>query len=206
MNSFSKINSKFANQHNLSSEQVFNFDKYIEHLILWNSKINLVGKSTLVNPLRSHILDCLQISNNLNNKKLSIVDLGTGAGLPGLVLSIIGFKNVTLVDSNLKKINFLKFVQKELKLPFVIINDRIEKIKKFKFDIIVSRALAKLNMLFFYSLPLSHKKTKLIFLKGKNIDQEITHAKKNWFFDYELKKSQSDHRGSIIIINNFKKK
>ena len=104
MNSFSKINSKFANQHNLSSEQVFNFDKYIEHLILWNSKINLVGKSTLVNPLRSHILDCLQISNNLNNKKLSIVDLGTGAGLPGLVLSIIGFKNVTLVDSNLKKI------------------------------------------------------------------------------------------------------
>ena len=108
MNSFSKINSKFANQHNLSSEQVFNFDKYIEHLILWNSKINLVGKSTLVNPLRSHILDCLQISNNLNNKKLSIVDLGTGVGLPGLVLSIIGFKNVTLVDSNLKKISFLK--------------------------------------------------------------------------------------------------
>ena len=67
-----------------------------------------------MNPLRSHILDCLQISNNLNNKKLSIVDLGTGAGLPGLVLSIIGFKNVTLVDSNLKKIKqqHVKIIQK----------------------------------------------------------------------------------------------
>ena len=129
--------------------------------------MNLVGKSTLVNPLRSHILDCLQISNNLNNKKLSIVDLGTGAGLPGLVLSIIGFKNVTLVDSNLKKISFLKFVQKELKLPFVIINDRIEKIKKFKFDIIVSRALAKLNILFFYSISLFKIQKNFIYFKRK---------------------------------------
>ena len=191
---------------NLNNFQHLQIYKFIELLKKNNLKINLVGKSTLINPLRSHILDSIQISRSINNKKSKIIDIGTGAGLPGIVLSIYGYFNLSLVDSNTKKINFIKKAVKELNLSLIIINSRIEMLTNLKFDYVVSRALAKLDRLLLYSSKLSHKNTKLIFLKGKKINDEINEAKKNWNFNFSLKKSLSDPRGRIIIINRFQKK
>ena len=190
---------------NLNASQNLKIQEFLSLLKNCNTKANLVGKSTLIDPKNSHILDSIQISRYIKNRKLKIVDLGTGAGIPGIVLYIYGYFNMFLIDSNIKKITFLKKVAKDLNLSFNIIYSRIENFKNNKFDIIVSRALAKLDKLLFYSSFLSHKNTKLIFLKGMKIDQEINEAKYRWNFTYSLEQSLSDPRGKLVIISNFKK-
>ena len=182
------------------------FQEYISRLQDYNSHTNIVGKSTLINPWSSHVLDCIQILPFIQNKKFSILDMGTGAGLPGLVLCISGCKHVTLVDSNGKKINFLNLVKKEMNLSAKIILERLENINNVKFDIITSRALASLNKLFSYSQKFMKKNTLLIFLKGKTVNEELKEAQKKWIFQFQKHKSISDSRGAILIIKSLKKK
>ena len=131
--------------------------------------------------------------------------MGTGAGLPGIVLCISGCKNVTLVDSNCKKINFLNLVKKEMNLSVKIILERLENLNYLKFDIITSRALANLNKLLSYSQKFMKKNTLLIFLKGKTVNEELKEAQKKWIFQFQKYKSISDSRGTILIIKNLKK-
>ncbi|SVC48274.1 uncharacterized protein METZ01_LOCUS301128, partial [marine metagenome] len=148
----------------IHSRQEKNLQKYIDSIIKYNFHTNLVGKSTLADPWSKHILDSLQLISFIKNKSHSILDMGTGAGLPGVVLSIVGYKNISLVDSNGKKIKFLKRIKDDLGLDLNIIIGRLEKIHNLKFDIITSRALAKLNILFGYSQNFMKKNTVLIFL------------------------------------------
>ena len=180
--------------------------KYIDCLAEYNSHTNLVGKSTLENPWNSHILDSIQILPIINNKKSLILDMGTGAGFPGSVLSIAGCVNVLLADSNSKKIKFLKQTKDELNLTFDIFLGRVEEMESRKFDIITSRALAKLTKLFSYSQKFIKKNSVLIFLKGKAVNEELLEARKNWKFICEKKQSLSDARGSILIIRDLTKK
>ena len=182
------------------------FQEYLCRLREFNSHTNIVGKSTLVNPWTSHILDSLQLLPFIQNKKRSILDMGTGAGLPGLVLSISGCTNITLVDSNGKKINFLNLVKKEMNLSVKIILERLENLNNMKFDIITSRALACLNTLLSYSQKFMNKNTLLIFLKGKAVNEELKEAQKKWIFQFQKHKSISDSRGTILVIKNLKKK
>ncbi len=184
-------------------EQMFN--EYIFYLKNHNKHTNLVGKSTLFNPWKSHILDSIQITCFAKDRKKSILDMGTGAGLPGIVFSIIGYKNVTLVDSNNKKIKFLKLIKKKLNLKFNLILSRLENINNTKFDIITCRALARLDMLFSYSQKFIKKNTVLIFLKGKTVNDEILEAKKKWSFKFEKHQSFSDTRGSVLVVSEIKK-
>ena len=131
--------------------------------------------------------------------------MGTGAGFPGAVLSIAGCENVTLVDSNGKKINFLKQVKKDLLLNFNTTLGRLEKLSNLKYDVITSRALANLDNLFSYSQKFLKKNTVMIFLKGKTVNEELMEARKDWSFDFEKHQSISDSRGKILIIKNLKK-
>jgi 16S rRNA (guanine527-N7)-methyltransferase len=165
----------------------------------------LVGRSTLENPWASHILDSLQITSHLKNKNETILDMGTGAGLPGMVLSIVGYQNVTLVDSNGKKINFLKLAKKELLLSFNIILGRVEGLNNLKYDIITTRALASLDKLFSYSQKFLKKNTVMIFLKGKTVNEEINEAQKKWKFNFNKTQSISHPDGSVLVIRNLKK-
>ena len=197
-----KIKSTFS----INSSQEIKLIKFLKELAIHNKRTNLVGKSTLVNPWRSHILDCIQVSPFIKNRNSTILDMGTGPGLPGLVLAIIGYKNVNLVDSNRKKINFVKHISKKLDISAKIFLSRIEKINNSKFDFLICRALANLNKLFIYSHKLVDKDTILIFLKGKKVKNEIQEAKKIWSFDSEVYPSQSDKRGSVLIIKKLKSK
>ncbi|MBT4951261.1 MAG: 16S rRNA (guanine(527)-N(7))-methyltransferase RsmG [Pelagibacteraceae bacterium] len=191
---------------NLSKNQVEKIEFFISQIINYNKHTNLVGKSTIENIWERHVLDCLQLSKHINEKKLKIFDIGTGAGLPGVLLSIIGYKNVLMVDSVKKKTDFIKRVVKELTLSARVQNKRIEKVKGVKQDIIVSRALAPLSKLLTYALLHSEKNTTLLFLKGRSVNNEIEIAMKNFDFDFKKFESVSSGDGCILQINNFIKK
>ena len=91
-----------------------------------NKITNLVGKSTLNNAWDRHICDSLQLSPFIKNKKSSILDMGTGAGLPGIALAIIGYTNITMVDSKTKKISFVEHALSKLNLQAKTVNERLE--------------------------------------------------------------------------------
>ena len=189
---------------NLKKVEIIALNQFISELKKINSSRNLVGKSTLLNPWDRHICDSLQIMSFIKNKSSSILDMGTGPGLPGIVLSILGYKNITMIDSRKKKTEFVKQIIEKLGLKAKIINSRLEDMQLPPFQYITSRALASLDKLLNYSLFFSNDKTRLIFLKGKNVNIEILEAKKKFFFDYKIYESKSSGGGFVVKIKDFK--
>lgn len=191
---------------NLNDNQVEKVEFFISKITNYNKHTNLVGKSTLQNIWSRHVLDCLQISKYIIDKKLKIFDLGSGAGLPGVLLSIVGFKNILMIDSVKKKTDFIKCVIKDLSLNAKVQNKRIEQVKVPKQDIIISRALAPLSKLLTYALLHSEKNTTLLFLKGRSVNNEIEIAMKKFNFNFKKFESISSQDGCILQIKNLIKK
>jgi len=190
----------------LNKTQVDKLDFYLSSIIKHNKHTNLIGKSTIENIWDRHVLDCLQLTKHITNKKLRIIDLGTGAGLPGILLSITGYQKILMVDSVKKKTDFVRKIIKDLSLTAKIQNKRIENPPTSQHDIVVSRALAPLVKLLTYARMYSNKNTTSLFLKGKNAISEIDIASKKFFFEFEKIKSLSSDEGCILKINNIKVK
>ena len=144
--------------YNLNKRQVNLIDNYIKKLKRSNQIHNLVGPSTIDVAWDRHINDSLQLSEYILKKNVSIIDLGTGAGLPGVILHIFGYNNILLIDSKMKKINFIKDFAHEQKFEIKTICTRVEKIKNQQFDFIVCRAFAPLIKLLDYALFFNKKK------------------------------------------------
>ena len=187
----------------LQSEQI---EKYISELIEYNKHTNLVGKSTLKNIWERHVADSLQLSFFVEKKNLKIFDLGTGGGLPGIPLSILGYQNIFMIDSVGKKIDFIRGVIKKLSLSAKTEKKRIENLNIGRADLIISRALAPLYKLLSYSLLLSNKNTTCLFLKGRNVYNEVEMAKKKFNFNFKVFKSISSKEGCVLKIKNIKTK
>ena len=190
----------------LNKTQVDKIDFYLSSIIEHNKHTNLIGKSTIENIWERHVLDCLQLTKFIINKKLKIIDLGTGAGFPGVLFSIVGYQKVLMVDSVKKKTDFVRKITKELSLTAKIQNKRIEKPPTSQHDIIVSRALAPLVKLLTYARMYSNKNTTSLFLKGRNASSEIDMASKVYFFEFEKIKSLSSDEGCVLKINNIRNK
>lgn len=184
-------------------EQNTKLKEYVELLLNWNKRMNLIGKSTEPDIWNRHILDSAQLMNLLEKNDInysSCVDIGTGAGLPGIVLSTLGVKNMVLIEKSSLKCNFLKEAKKISENNVEIINDTIENVGNRKFDIIFSRALADLSKLLGYSVKLLKPDGKCIFLKGKKLEEELFVAKKLYDFEYVMKRSLTSEEGTIITI------
>ncbi len=190
----------------LSVKQVEKIEFFTNSIIKHNEHTNLIGKSTITSMWDRHILDCLQLTKFINNKKFKILDMGTGAGLPGVLLSILGYQNVTMIESIKKKTDFVNSILKELSLSAKIVNKRIERLKISQQDIIVSRALAPLTKLLTYARMHSNKNTTSLFLKGKNVNKEIDIAMKYYVFDIIKTDSVSSGEGCVLQIKNIKNK
>ena len=191
--------------YNLNKRQIDLIDIYISKLKKSNEIHNLVGPSTIDFAWDRHINDSLQLSNYILKRNTSVIDLGTGAGLPGLILYIFGYTNILLIDSKMKKINFIREFAQENNMEIKSICTRVEKIKSQKFDFVICRAFAPLTKLLYYSLLFSKKNTSLLFLKGRNVKKEIDEAKQTFNFKHELFPSQSVGGGFVLKINQFKK-
>lgn len=166
----------------LTKEQLEQLDKYYKLLIDWNKKINLTRITREEDVYLKHFYDSLTLSKMIDlNKELTLCDIGTGAGFPGVVLKIV-FPNlsITLVDSLLKRIKFLNIVIEELNLTNIeAIHSRAEDFSKLntnKFDIVTCRAVSRLNNLIIYSLPLLKKDGVFLPMKA-NCDDEIEEIK-----------------------------
>ena len=179
----------------VSRETIETCDIYLNELIKWQKNLNLVGLSTLYDPWRRHILDCGQVARYIENKNVEIIDVGSGAGLPGVILSILGFSNVSMVESDYKKTVFISEVLRKCKVTGNVLNKRIETFDNFNNKTLVFRAFSSIEKtlkLLCNKLELS---TKLIFLKGKNAISEKKNALKMW----EELKLKYDYKIALII-------
>ena len=121
-----------VNNYNLNSVQFKKLDSYFDEISMYNRHTNIIGRSTLVDYWNNHVLDCIQISNFIKSKNSSILDMGTGAGLPGIILSINNFNNVSLIDSNSKKIFFVKAVCSKLNINSTFGSKRVVSIRFYR--------------------------------------------------------------------------
>ncbi len=185
----------------ISLEKIAALELYVRLVFEKNEAFNLIGSREFPQIWERHILDSAQLYPFLKNKNKSIADLGSGAGFPGLVLSILGIKEITLIESSEKKSVFLENVSRETFCGAKVINDRVEKIKKIKFDIIISRAMGKLVALFNFSTPIAKNSTEYFFLKGRTFEEEIKGARGVFDFSYDLIQSLTDEESKIIHIN-----
>ena len=209
----------FQKLYNVPRETIEQFAEYHNLLIQYQEKTNLVGSGTISNIWIRHFSDSAKLTSRIisfkNNAKRSIrvCDVGSGAGFPGLVCLLILSSQkkkiqMTLIESNKKKCQFLNLVKKKLMLSVSIISERVEKVEE-KYDVIMSRAVAPLNILLRLLMPLSRKDTILLLPKGKNYQKEIEKAKKLWNFSYKVVKNSYllDKSGGVTLeIVNLKKK
>tara|TARA_B100000029_G_scaffold444808_1_gene464829 strand:+ start:364 stop:1005 length:642 start_codon:yes stop_codon:yes gene_type:complete len=165
---------------NVSRETSVKFEIYLKTLKKWQNNLNLVGTSTLDDPWRRHILDCGQISRYIDQRDREIIDLGSGAGLPGIILSIMGYKNVLMVDSDFKKTVFISEALRACGLKSTVLTDRVENLKSLKNKTIVSRAFSSISLTLNLLKEKIQKDTELILLKGKQAKKEIIDAEFYW--------------------------
>ena len=170
----------------LSETQVEQFMKYKTLLQEWNKKMNLTAITEDREVITKHFLDCMTINKALNmSEQKTVIDIGTGAGFPGLVIKIaFPHLKVTLVDALKKRLTFLETVINELGLTDIeCVHSRAEDLGKNKqyregFDICASRAVANLAVLSEYTLPFVKVDGYLIALKGQKLDEELEQGQK----------------------------
>ncbi len=197
----------FLNKHvNVSPETFHRFYLYHDLLVKWQEKINLIGNDSLPKIWERHFLDSLQLIPLIPKSVKPLIDFGTGAGFPGMVLAMYGIANVHLIESDHKKISFLKEVARITKTDVSIYPERIENIKIADVGIIVARALSDLERLLEYSSRYVSHETTCLFPKGKNYAMEIEAAKEKWQFDYKITKSITDKDGVMVIVSNLKRR
>jgi 16S rRNA (guanine527-N7)-methyltransferase len=195
---------ELASAINVSRETIEHLELYAGMLIEWNAIHNLVSKNSLPYLWQRHILDSAQLARYVPDTALSLVDLGSGAGFPGLVLAEIfrerqGFRTV-LFEATGKKCQFLEAVAERLGLEIEVRNARVETAQPEKFDVITARALAPLDELFAYTQRFFGDNSVALFNKGQNIGVELTNTHKSWKMDSYQHPSISDPRGIILEV------
>ena len=151
---------------------------YWDLLLKWQKRVNLISSKTISDGWNRHILDSAQIYFLIENQQHSLMDVGSGGGLPGIVIAILNkvlkgpLTSIILVESDLKKSLFLQECARELKLDITVMRDRVEHIQ-LRPDVITARAFAPLNELFNLIQANVSRETILLLPKGKNVDDEI---------------------------------
>jgi 16S rRNA (guanine527-N7)-methyltransferase len=185
---------------NISREIIETLRNYQKLVLTWNSKFNLISKNSIENFWVRHIIDSLQLLKFISDKDIILVDIGSGAGFPGIVLSIAGVKTVTLIESNAKKAAFLLQAARLSGNKVEVNNRRIEN-ERLSCDILTTRAFGDLSAIFEYTKNIQVK-DKYLLLKSGNYEQEFEIARKNWLFDYKIHKSITLNESKILEISN----
>jgi 16S rRNA (guanine527-N7)-methyltransferase len=157
----------------------------------WNPKINLVSPTTLESLSDRHINDSLQICSHISEITQTVADLGSGGGLPGIVIAIYNLqaapqRTTVLVESDARKCAFLRTCIRELSLNARVETARIETLEPISADVITARALASLDVLLDWAHPHGHTDTEYLFLKGRTVEAELAVVRDKWSFELDL--------------------
>lgn len=203
---------KFSSHVFVSRETYDRLCLFQKILIKWQKSINLISKNTIENTWERHFLDSAQLYKFVRDIEGNIIDFGSGAGFPGMVLAIMGKKNIHLVESDYKKCVFLKEIAMLTETDITIHNCRIEELNFINVDLVTCRALASLKNLIHYvevfinkSLGERQQYPKLLFLKGKSYFSEIIELSKIKKISFEEYPSITDKDGRILYISKVDK-
>jgi 16S rRNA (guanine527-N7)-methyltransferase len=189
----------------VSRETLQRLQAYAELLTAWNRRINLVGPGTIDDLWRRHILDSAQLAPLLPPGTRILVDLGSGAGLPGLILALLGVPEVHLIESDARKSAFLREALRVTGTRGQVHARRIDTVPPFPADVITARAFAPLTSLLSEGSRFAADHTIWLLLKGKAVAEELTAARERWNMRAESVKSLSDPSGAILRLENVRR-
>jgi 16S rRNA (guanine527-N7)-methyltransferase len=208
LNKYSLLNSL-----NVSRETYIDFEKFVSMLVKKNDEINIISKKTAQKDtvIDRHIIDSAQIFDFVDLNCNTTSDIGTGGGMPGIVIAII-IKNLkremkfVLYEKSYHKSLFLRDVSRQLNLDVEVIQDDIFSIKKINSGTIMARAFKPLPIVLDLVSKNFESYKNLIFFMGENGDEVLKDTLKNWDFDYNQKKSLTSADSFLLNIKNIKKK
>jgi 16S rRNA (guanine527-N7)-methyltransferase len=197
---------EFQAASDVSRETLARLKLFVSLLGDWNARMNLVSAKSLEDVWKRHVWDSAQLFPLLRPGTQSFVDLGSGAGFPGLVLAILleGRARAVLYEAIAKKCRFLEEVAHRTDVTVEVRNDRIEEAKREPFDVVTARACAPLDQLLSYAALFQAKNTQCLFLKGQSVGAELTDAYKSWSMTVKQLPSRSDPSGVILDIRELR--
>ncbi|MEO1028267.1 MAG: 16S rRNA (guanine(527)-N(7))-methyltransferase RsmG [Pseudomonadota bacterium] len=192
---------------NVSRETLERLDAVIATLDDWRQRVNLIGPREWPVIWSRHVADSLQLQPLVGTPN-SLVDLGSGAGFPGLVLScVLGpSAKVTLVESAGKKCAFLRAAAKSAGLNVSVLHTRIETAPHLEADVVTARALSALPKLLEYAAPWTENSAVCVFPKGESVDDELTEARRTWNFTVEVTPSRTSPSGRILKLSEVQRR
>ena len=199
----------FLKKFNVSRETIEKLNKYKDFLLSSNKLLNLIGKTTENHIFSRHFTDSAQIYDLIEDKS-EIVDLGSGAGFPGVIIKILMNNNkidgnIILIEKSPKKCKFLKNLSDKLGLTLRIVNLRLENFKFDKISTVVSRAFKNTVDTIDILFKNNEKIRSIILIKGKTYQHELEDAKKKYTFDVEKFRSITSDESYILKISNIKR-
>lgn len=177
--------------------------RYADLVRKWNPAINLVASRDLRDFAARHVEDGLQVHAIAPERFATWLDLGSGGGLPGIVVAVMRPEPraaIHLVEADRRKAEFLRTAARELGLTIRVHDTRIETLPPMRADIVSARALAPLDRLFQLAVPHGHEDTTYIFPKGRSFETEIAEARRSWHFEVTAHRSRSDPDSAILEI------
>jgi 16S rRNA (guanine527-N7)-methyltransferase len=193
----------------VSRETLEQLSCFVSLVKKWNKSINLVSPSTIDDIWNRHILDCAQLFEFRKSDADHWVDLGSGGGLPGLVLAIMaqglgGQMKFSLVESDRRKSVFLAVTAKQMNLNVTVHCERIENLAPLGADVVSARAVAGLDTLCSWATRHLAPSGCAVFAKGARSAEEVVMARKNWTFDITEKPSYTEKEAKILILENIR--
>jgi 16S rRNA (guanine527-N7)-methyltransferase len=193
----------------VSRESVASMRIYHDLLLKWQKALNLVSSGSVSEAWERHFIDSLQVLSLVPDDVRSLVDLGSGGGFPGMVLAIARSNlDVHLVDSDQRKVQFLKTVSRETSAPVSVYAERVEKItENLVVDLVTARGFAPLIKIFEWTQNLAEAQPELryLLLKGARVEEEIVEAQAQFSFDVERYSSITSADSFILLISNVRK-
>ena len=192
----------------VSRETFQKISGYLDLLDRWRERINLIGPGEGRHLWRRHVLDSLQLVEQISSEDKSVADLGSGAGFPGLILACALAERpgaaVTLVEKSPRKSEFLRAAGKELGLPVSVLTIRLEDAPGALFDVVTARALAPLPKLLGFAASWLKPSGKALLMKGRDTATELAEAREAWTFDLSILDSQSSPEGRVLKVSSLR--
>lgn len=198
----------FAEAFDVPRETMERLDVYVGLLQKWSGAINLLGPTEADYLWERHISDCGQLIAHVPENAATWLDLGSGAGLPGLVMAILcssraGAITFDLLDADKRKGAFLREAGRQTATAINVIAERTEDVSPRAYDVVSARAFAPLRRLLRHAAPFVSDRTTLLLHKGRNVRAELEDASEEWEVDAEILPSLTDQEGAILRISRF---